>query len=122
MNYLEDNQSWGDFKEYVNVEEGLSRVVGNKKIYLVILAKFLDNTSFAEMTAQIKSGDVENATKSAHAVKGLTLNLALPALSQKAVQIEKELKEGLDVTGTLSEMTEIYQKTEEMVKKLIEES
>jgi len=121
MSLLEDAGSWGGFKEYIDIESGLGRVMNNKKIYSSILKSFLGSSYFEEMRTQIQSNDLENAERSAHTIKGVAANLSLTALYETSVLIEKQLKEGSDTGQTLIDMEFILNETKKSIENLIAE-
>ncbi|MFC1606459.1 response regulator [Candidatus Latescibacterota bacterium] len=80
----------------VDIDVGLKRVAGNKKLYRNILEKFHGN--YADTTGEIKAayeaGDIELAQRLAHTVKGVSGNIAALDLQEKATELDADLKEG----------------------------
>lgn len=110
-----------DFEKYMNIEEGMGRVMNNKKIYNKLLGKFIDKTYIGPLTDQINAGDMEGAKFSVHTIKGLAANLSLPLLFETSLAYENKVKEGTaDKTG-LAELTKIHDKTMECIKELLAE-
>ncbi|MES9903610.1 MAG: response regulator, partial [Sedimenticola sp.] len=74
----------------VDLELGLMRVVGNRKLYLDLLRRFV--TQQAETTAKIKQamtdGDINLAERLAHTVKGVSGNLGATSLQGLSSELE----------------------------------
>ncbi|MCK5852515.1 response regulator [bacterium] len=79
----------------INVEEGLIRVAGNKKLFVKIVKSFYNsNMSFIqELEDAFNSGDKEAAVRAAHTIKGVSGNIGANALYKAAEILEKELSE-----------------------------
>ncbi len=89
---------------YVNVEVGLGRVRGNTKIYARMLGLFLKSEEFAQLEQSLEAGDIERAADLAHAIKGMTGNLALDALFELSTKMMGQLREGVADRQTAEEL------------------
>jgi two-component system, sensor histidine kinase and response regulator len=82
--------------EGIDIEDGLSRVGGNKKLFRELLVKF--RRDFADSTTQIReqlaAGDSTTVERTAHTVKGASGNLGAKPLQEKATALDAALKEG----------------------------
>jgi len=80
-----------------DIEAGIARVVGNKRLYLDLLLKLAQN--YHEVDKDIKkaiqASDLEEAAKLAHKVKGMAGNLGADALQKAAFNLETVLSEAL---------------------------
>ncbi len=85
-----------DQSRYIDVEDGLHRIAGNKAIYKKLLAAFSAKTGYEQLAADMAKGDREAATRGAHTIKGVAANLSLPALREAAFALETALKAGED--------------------------
>ncbi len=78
----------------LDTEDGLKRVGGNRKLYLSLLRKFVDD--FADIEAQINESisDRRNqdATRQAHTVKGVAGNIGANDIFDVAEKIETAMK------------------------------
>jgi len=63
-----------------NVEEGLQRCVNNEMLYLRLVDKAIHDPSFDTLREVSEKGDLEKGFEIAHALKGVTANLALTPL------------------------------------------
>jgi len=75
----------------LNVEQGLSRVNNNKKLYIQILQKFISNTlSFKEeMNELVQNKEADELKARLHSLKGVTGNLAATQLYGEFIEAEK---------------------------------
>ena len=63
-----------------NAEEGLQRCMNNEAFYLKMVSRFMEDKTFEKLKASVASGDLEEAFKAAHALKGVLGNLSLTPL------------------------------------------
>ena len=77
------------------LSSGLSRVGGNKQLYVKLLCKFREGQESAvgQIRAALQSGDRETAGRLAHTVKGVSGNLGAETLYRAAADLEKAIKE-----------------------------
>ncbi len=82
--------------EGVDVEGGLKRVVGNKRLYRDLLVQFASKQADASMQieAAIESGDRKLAERIAHTVKGVAGNLGIGKVLVAAEKLEKAIRQG----------------------------
>ena len=79
----------------IDVEAGLERMQGNKKLYTNLLKKFKssqDNFE-AEFYESLTSDDDQAATRCAHTLKGVAGNISAIELQQAALELEHACKE-----------------------------
>ncbi|MFC1650882.1 PAS domain S-box protein [Candidatus Latescibacterota bacterium] len=80
----------------IDVEAGIKRVGGNRKLYRDLLLKF--RTNYTETVDNIQSamdkGDIELAQRLAHTVKGVSGNISADDLHKKATALDADLKKG----------------------------
>ena len=77
---------------YINVQEGLSRVMNNAKLFSNLLNKFKNYTHINDIEAALAEGDMEKAKNSAHTLKGLAANLSLIELYKQVLELETQFK------------------------------
>ncbi|MDR2543348.1 MAG: Hpt domain-containing protein [Treponema sp.] len=81
---------------YIDVEEGLKRVMNNSALFAKLLVKFKDYTHLSEIEAAMAEGDMEKALNSAHTVKGLAANLSMIELYKHVQELETQIKTELE--------------------------
>ncbi len=63
-----------------NVDEGLQRCVNNEALYLRLVDKAVRDPAYESLREIPETGDLERGFEIAHALKGVTANLALTPL------------------------------------------
>jgi HPt (histidine-containing phosphotransfer) domain-containing protein len=104
---------------YFNQEEGLKRVVNNKKLYLRLLNSFKADESFTHLLDYIQAQDYEKAQSAAHTVKGISGNLSLTALYEQSITLESQLKSGSAEAAAVESITACYNETIKAVDEVI---
>lgn len=98
------------------METGLGRVRGNKKIYGKMLGLFLQSDEFAKLEESLAAGNIEQAGEVAHAIKGMTGNLALDALFEVSTTLMDQLREGTRDEATIENLFATYKATKQVVE------
>jgi HPt (histidine-containing phosphotransfer) domain-containing protein len=96
-------------KEYgANVDEGLGRCMGKDELYLRLVSTIPSEKSFDNLKESIETGNLDAAFEAAHALKGITGNLALTPLYDPIVEITELLRarKEMDHTELLSTILE----------------
>ena len=104
-------------KQYgANVDEGLSRCMGNEALYLKLVALIPSEQSFEGLKESLSAGDLDTAFEKAHALKGVTTNLSLTPLSEPIIRITEMLRarEDTDYTELLNEIIDQKNKLSEI--------
>lgn len=80
-------------REYgANVDEGLGRCMGNEALYLKLVNTIPTEKNFETLKKSLDNNDLESAFDAAHALKGITGNLALTPLYGPIVEITELLR------------------------------
>ena len=94
----------------VDLEEGLIRVGGNRKLYRSILIKLRDEYAEAEteLAAMLEKAENAEAERLAHSIKGVAGNVGAKELQAAAANLESAIKQNKtdDLAGALSVMGE----------------
>ncbi len=79
----------------IDIEDGLRRVGGNRKLYRSLLLKFRRGQSdvVEEIRSCVKKGDFSTAQRLAHTVKGVAGNVGANDLHQVATRLDAVLKD-----------------------------
>ena len=80
-------RAWG-----ANVDEGLQRCLGNETFYLNLVQRTMQDPSFGKLSEAVSAGDLDRAFDAAHALKGVTANLALTPLCEPVQEITELLR------------------------------
>ncbi|MDR0412047.1 MAG: Hpt domain-containing protein [Treponema sp.] len=103
----------------INQEEGLKRVMNNKKLYMKLLNKFRTETNLDELKESIVAHDYEKAQVSAHTLKGISGNLSLTALYEQSVAIESQIKNHSIDESTVTAFTDCFDDTMRAIDEVI---
>jgi HPt (histidine-containing phosphotransfer) domain-containing protein len=87
--------------EGLQVDDGLARVAGNKKLYLKLLRQFVvqEADAGARISACLSTGDRSTAERLAHTVKGVAGSLGAGAVQAAGGVLEKAIGDGVDAEG-----------------------
>ena len=99
-----------ELKNYgANVEEGMTRCMGNEALYLKLVATIPGES--------IENSDFDKAFENAHALKGVTGNLSLTPLYEPLVKITELLRarENTDYSELLEEIISEKDKLESII-------
>lgn len=106
------------FLPYINVEEGLGRIMNDKALYFRLLGSF-DGKKFAnDLIDNINAKDFKAAAATAHTVKGIAANLGLTALWELSKEIEAQAKAEEDLSGFVDTLTNTINKTIDLIAEL----
>ncbi len=94
-NSAESNQKLPDHLPGVDINEGVSRVGGNKKLYGKLLNDFASNYQLYAINIQkaIAEQKIEEARRLAHTLKGVSGNISANEVFSLSQQIEKALNQ-----------------------------
>ena len=105
MGLTELQNEYADLCQYVDVEDGLNRILNNKEVYGRLLGIFAQDTHLSELRSHIAAGDREAARGCAHKIKGVAANLSLPLVRELSTKVEGLLKQGsIDVPMELAQL------------------
>ncbi|WP_028021790.1 response regulator [Enterovibrio calviensis] len=89
----DNNETAIEEYEYVDVEDGIKRVMGNETLYFKLLSDFVHQARSQEnqVCVLIESGKLTEAAESAHNIAGSAGNLSVVALRNSAKQLQNAL-------------------------------
>ena len=92
----------------LDTKDGLSRVAGNRKLYLKLLRQFVaqQGPSPAEITDALDRNDAPLAERIAHTVKGVAGSLGMSGVQQIAAKLEKAIAARTTAAGLAPVMDE----------------
>jgi HPt (histidine-containing phosphotransfer) domain-containing protein len=106
---------------YVNVDEGLKRIMNNTKLYVRLMLKFKDDTNLNNLEAALSEGDNAKAQIAAHTLKGIAANLSLIKLKKQSLEIETQIKSGSVNPDQINIVKDTYNQTIDEVDKVIQQ-
>jgi HPt (histidine-containing phosphotransfer) domain-containing protein len=107
-------------EKYIDLETGLGRVRGNSVIYKKMLGMFLNSKEFDAFEDALTANDYQKAADVAHAIKGLTGNLALTPLFEESTKLMNHLRAGSYDEAILRNYRTILTETRAEVRKMLE--
>ena len=102
-------------KDYLDLDDGLARIRGNKALYKQMLNLFLGSEEFQAFEDAIANHDNKMAEAKIHGIKGLSGNLSMPALFETSSALNVQLKTGDAEPATLAEYRAAYEETKKHV-------
>lgn len=75
-----------------NVREGMERCMNDEAFYLEMVKMTLDDKSFGRLCDAMQSGDRQAAFEAAHALKGITANVALTPIYEPVAELTEILR------------------------------
>ena len=84
---LDSLRAWG-----ADTAAGMNRCMNNEAFYLKMIGKALQDDSCEALKAAVESGDLARAFEIAHALKGVTGNLALTPIDKPVREITELLR------------------------------
>lgn len=100
-----------------NYEEVFSRLRKDERIQKFVV-KFLDDKSFEQLKASVEAGDLEEAFRAAHTLKGVTQNLSFAKLFGYTNELTELLRGGKMDEGLFQKVEESYHQTIAAIKEL----
>jgi HPt (histidine-containing phosphotransfer) domain-containing protein len=119
LNIVNGGRAFMDEKKYIDMETGLGRVRGNAAIYKKMLGMFLNSKEFGAFEEALTANDYSKAADVAHAIKGLTGNLALTPLFEESTKLMNQLREGKYDEATLQNYRTALTETRGEVEKVL---
>lgn len=89
---LEQLRAWG-----ADTDEALPRCLNNEAFYLRLVGKAVAEPSFDRLREAVEAGDLDKAFEQAHALKGVTGNLALTPIDRPVREMTELLRSRTDM-------------------------
>jgi len=104
----------------IDVDAGLSRVVGNKDLYRSLMGMFIETgLAFREkISTALAEGDPKAAEREAHSIKGASANLGMSQLAEQTGALEAMLKEAPNDPETAEVFDRVDKEIQAMVSAL----
>ena len=106
--------------EGLDTRDGLSRVAGNRKLYLKLLRQFVEQqgAAAAQITEALQRNETSAAERLAHTVKGVCGNLGIRGVQQAAAKLEKSIATETAPADLASALEEFRAALEDFVSRL----
>jgi len=104
---------------YIDVDDALKRIGGNMDLYKRLLKRFVEGNHYEALVSDLQGGKMEDATRQAHTLKGVSANLSFNVLRAISADVERMLIEGSDYSQRLVELKNAYDATLEQISQLL---
>jgi len=104
---------------FVNIAEGMKRVMNNSKLYVKLLVKFKDDPNLKELEAALTAGEIDKAKSPVHTLKGLAANLSLMELYKQSLEMENQIKAGSVNPDQLTILKDVFTETITEIDKVV---
>jgi len=111
-----------DSMVYIDMADGVKRVMNNVKLYVKLLTKFRDDSKADDIEAALAAGDMEKARSAVHTLKGVAANLSLVELFKQSLELETQIKAGTVNPAQIETVKTVYTATIQEVNKVIAEN
>jgi len=108
-----------DFMPYIDINEGLSRLMNNKKLYGRLLKSYLTQINYDDIAAKLVAGEFEPAREAIHTFKGVSANLSIAENYHLSAALEATVKQAGDYKGALAALKVSIDKTTVLLNTLI---
>ena len=105
--------------KYIDVDDALARVGGNMALYKRLLGRFVDGNLYEELEKALQKGDLEESTRQAHSLKGVSANLSLVKVNSLSVELETLVKNSADYSLCMAELKQAFDITLEKIAELL---
>jgi len=102
-----------------DVDGTMKRFLNNELLYKKCLKKFLDDVSMEKLKTACAAGDVEEAFKAAHTMKGFISNLGMEKLHQLLIPMVEKLRAGeMLEQNEQTELETVYREMYELIENM----
>ena len=108
--------------EYVDLNDAVSRIGGNTSLYKRLLSRFLEGNHYEAIKSALQTGDMEEAARQAHSLKGVSANLSLVKIRAITVELEQLIKDNADYAASLAELEQAFSATTEKISEILNQA
>ena len=118
--FTRNGDDYSAINSVIDVQDGLNRLMNNKKLYFMSLEKFAENALAEEIAASIGENDLPKVTQGARALKDIAANLGLTNLHSVAANVENHAKSEVNPVNLLDSLMASVALTKDTIKRLLE--
>lgn len=105
-------------EKYIDLDDALKRVGGNMALYKKLLTRFVDSTYLQDVVDSVQGGNMEEASRHAHTLKGVAANLSLVQVRALCIELEGKIHDGQDCVGCVENLKQAVGVTIEKIAEL----
>lgn len=107
--------------EMIDFNKALEQLDGSMKLYGIVLKGFKNRYAQVDEDIQksIDQGDLEDARRLAHSIKGLCGNLGSTKCLEKALNLEMAIRDDRDMPLAMAEFRTALYKTQEDIERIL---
>lgn len=107
--------------EMIDFNKALEQLDGSMKLYSIVLKGFKNRYAQVDEDIQkrIDQGDLEDARRLAHSIKGLCGNLGSAKCLEKALNLEMAIRDEGDMALAMAEFRTALYKTQEDIERIL---
>ncbi|MGI5899946.1 MAG: Hpt domain-containing protein [Christensenellales bacterium] len=102
-----------NYGEFINCDEGITRLRGNSPLYKKLLGLFADGLEMERLEKALEQGDLKEAELAAHSLKGIAGNLSMRPLFAESEAFLYDMHIGADCAQSLLRFKDVFEKTRE---------
>jgi HPt (histidine-containing phosphotransfer) domain-containing protein len=106
---------------YIDIADGVKRVMNNTKLYFKLLVKFKEETNLNDLEAALSAGEMEKAQNASHTLKGVAGNLSLAELFKQCLELETQIKAKAPSPAQVETVRAVFAETLREVDKVVAE-
>ena len=106
---------------YIDIADGVKRVMNNAKLYFKLLAKFKEETNLDDLEAALAAGEMEKAQNASHTLKGVAGNLSLAELFKQCLELENQIKAKAPSPEQIETVRNVFAATMQEVDRVVAE-
>jgi HPt (histidine-containing phosphotransfer) domain-containing protein len=106
-------------EDYIDIQDALKRVGGNKDLYKRLLTQFTGGDYIAPLELALNKGAMEDASHLIHTLKGVSANLSLVKLKTVSAELELLIKNNSEYSDCFTELKKVFDITTQQIAELV---
>jgi len=117
----EQSDRFEKYRQFIDIDEGLSRIGGNKKLFSTMLKNFIDGVAFADLKKSVTENNLSAIQRDYGMLKSVTATLSLTKLQKSLILVENQLISQNSQEKALSTIEELLLETNHKIAELLTE-
>lgn len=99
-----------------DVDKALERMAGDEELYESCFYIVMEDECFELLGDELQKGDVDNAIKSAHTLKGIVSNTGITPLLSLILEILNQLRSGDEISSLIPKYNHLMKRRDNLYK------